>query len=321
VARLDELRLLTRISRLYYVQGLSQATIASQLDLSQARVSRLLQRAEREGIVRITISTPRGVYADLEEELQEIYGLKQAIVVDCTDDDEDQIVRDIGAAAAYYVETTLKQNEVIGISSWSAALLAMVDAMQPLPKGLNAQVVQILGGVGNPAAEVHAARLTQRLASLVAGSATFLPAPGIVGSCEAREILMGDPYVCESVALFGRVTLALVGIGALEPSKLLLSSGNTFSIEELAMLQRAGAVGDICLHFFDSDGKPVITPLDERVISMPLEQLKRVKRSVGVAGGQRKQLAIRGALLGGFINVLITDQFTAQALIRRTSLR
>jgi DNA-binding transcriptional regulator LsrR (DeoR family) len=50
------------------------------------------------------------------------------------------------------------------------------------------------------------------------------------------------------------------------------------------------------------------------VISMSLEQLKQVKRSVGVAGGKRKHEAIRSALLGGLINVLITDRFTAEVL-------
>ena len=118
------------------------------------------------------------------------------------------------------------------------------------------------------------------------------------------------------MALFDRVSMALVGIGALEPSKLLASSGNVFSNEELEMLRSRGAVGDICVRFFDAQGKPVLMPLDDRVISMSLEQLKRVKRSVGVAGGKRKHEAIRGALLGGLINVLITDRFTAERLVQ-----
>jgi DNA-binding transcriptional regulator LsrR (DeoR family) len=111
------------------------------------------------------------------------------------------------------------------------------------------------------------------------------------------------------------VSMALVGIGAVEPSKLLASSGNVFSSEELEMLRSRGAVGDICVRFFDARGRPVLTPLDDRVISMRLEQFKRVKRSVGVAGGKRKHKAIRSALLGRLVNVLITDRFTAEKLI------
>ena len=74
-------------------------------------------------------------------------------------------------------------------------------------------------------------------------------------------------------------------------------------------------MGDICLRFFDREGRPVVTPLNDRVISMSLAQLKGVKRSVGVAGGPRKTEAIRGAIKGRWINILITDQLTAQRLM------
>jgi DNA-binding transcriptional regulator LsrR (DeoR family) len=316
MARVDELRLMTKVARMYHERQMSQTAIAAFLDLSQATVSRLLKRAERQGIVRISVSVPRGAYPELEERLQATYALKQAIVADCPQDDEETIVRDIGAAAAFYVETTVKPGEVIGISSWSAALLAMVDAMHPLPRHKGATVVQILGGVGNPSAELHASRLTHRLATLVDGKAVLLPAPGVVRSPEAVCILLEDEYVAAAVALFNRVTLALVGIGDVEPSNLLASSGNVFSAAELDMLRRQGAVGDICLRFFDDFGKAVPTPLSERVIGMSLEQLRRVRRAVGVAGGQRKLAAIKGALEGRLINILITDRFTAQALVK-----
>jgi DNA-binding transcriptional regulator LsrR (DeoR family) len=317
MARLEELRLLARVAQLYYEKGVNQSAIARQLDLSQATVSRLLKRAQTEGVVRITVSMPPGIYTDLEDALLETYRLKEAIVADCqTPDDEESIQRALGAAAAFYLENTLKKNDVIGISSWSATLLAMVDAMHPLARPLDARVVQILGGVGNPDAEVHAARLTDRLSKLVHGSATLLPAPGIVGSEDTRRILLEDPFVSDVVALFDRVTVALVGIGSIQPSNLLERSGNVFSQEELNAVHDLGAVGDICVRFFDSSGTPVISPLDKRVLGMSLHQLKQVERAVGVAGGARKHAAIQGALRGGWINVLITDRFTAKALVQ-----
>lgn len=317
MARIDDLRLMSTVARLYYDRGLGQTQIAAQLDLSQATVSRLLRRALNEGIVRITVGVPSGVFPELEEALQTTYGLKRAIVVDTVDDDG-QILRDLGAAAAHYLETTLKDGEIVGISSWSATLLAMVDAMHPLPASVHAKVVQLLGGVGNPAAEVHANTLTHRLARLVHGDAVFLPVPGVTGSAEAKSVLLDDPYVRSTMGLFGQVSIALVGIGALEPSRLLASSGNVFAPEEIALLSERGAVGDICLRFFDCWGMPVTTPLDARVISMSLQQLKAVKRAVGIAGGSRKLAAIRGALAGRWINVLVTDRFTAERLIDGT---
>lgn len=314
MSRLAELRLMARVAHLYYNEGLNQSEIADMLNLSQTTISRLHKRAVDERIIRISVSMPPGVYVELEEKLRHEYGLKDVIIADCQTPYLDDIKRAIGAAAAYYLETTLGKNEIVGISSWSSSLLAMVDAMHPVAQRKNAQVVQILGGIGNSEAEIHAARLSHRLAELVRGRAIFLSAPGIVGSASARQVLLDDPYVAEVISLFDEVTLALVGIGALEPSELLASSGNIFSPDETRLLQEAGAIGDVCLRFFDRDGGPVVTSLNDRVIGMPLEQLKKVPRTIGVAGGPHKVKAIRGALKGNFINVLVTDQTTAQAL-------
>jgi DNA-binding transcriptional regulator LsrR (DeoR family) len=262
----------------------------------------------------VTVNVPHGVYAELEEQLQKTYGLKEVVVVDCVEHN-DQVMRDIGAAAAYYLETTLRAGDMIGVSSWSSTLLAMVDALQPPARPSQIRVLQILGGLGSPSAEVYATRLVGRLANLVRGEAVLLPAPGIVGSPEAVPILLEDRYVREAMSLFDQVTIALVGIGTVEPSGLLASSGNIFSPEELSMLREAGAVGDICLRFFDALGTPVATSLNDRVIGMKLDQLRRVKRAVGIAGGKQKLNAIRGALQGRLINVLITDRFTAEHLL------
>lgn len=315
MTRIDELRLLAKVARMYYQHGLRQTEITQRLNVHQSTVSRLLKRAEKEGIVRITLSVPSGAHPELEEALQASYGLREAIVVDSIEDEE-QIVRDLGAAAAFYLETTLRPTDVVGISAWSAALLAMVEAMHPMQRSRGAQVVQILGGIGNPGAESYATHLTRRLANLVAGTATLLPAPGVVGSAEAKRVLLGDRYVRDATRLFRRVTLALVGIGAIEPSKVLAASGNIFSPQELDMLRARGAVGDVCLRFFDEAGGPVATPLDDRVISIDLPQLRRVDRVVGIAGGRRKTVSIRGALRGSLVNVLITDRATAERLLR-----
>ncbi len=316
MAQLDELRLAVRVARMYYEWEMKQSEIAKRLGLSQPTISRLLQQAKTNGIVRISVTVPQGVYTELEEELLRRYRLRDAIVVDCSShQDERMIEREIGSAAAYYVESSLRPNEVIGISSWSATLLALVDALHSVARKGDVRVVQILGGVGDPSAEVHANRLTSRFADLVGGTPIYLPAPGVLGSAAARKVLLDDAYVHEVIALFDEVTTALVGIGAIEPSKLLAASGNIFTAAELDLLRSKGAVGDILLRFFDATGRPVETPLNERVVSLRLDQLNHVDRSIGVAGGARKYAAILGALRGSWINILITDQFTARRLV------
>ncbi len=310
----EELRLVTKVASLYYEKNLRQADIATQLDLSQAGVSRLLKRAKDENIVRITVAQPLGSYTRLEQEIEARYNIKEAIVVD-SGSSEAQLLRNLGAAAAYYLETTLKPSEIIGISCWSETLLAMTNAMHPVPTK-NARVVQILGGVGNPSAEAHAAHLTRRLANLTGAQTVMLSAPGVVASKSARDILLADSFVSEAIGLFHQISLALVGIGARTPSKVLASSGNVFSDEELETLSEKGAVGDICLRFFDESGKPVVSGFDQRIIGMTLEELKNVRRTVGIAGGKRKHAAIKGALEGNWVNVLITDKSSAEYLLK-----
>jgi DNA-binding transcriptional regulator LsrR (DeoR family) len=311
----ERLRLMTKVARLYYEHGLRQPEIAKQLSLSQAMVSRLLSAAQREGIVRTTVMAPAGVYPELEDELERRYELKDAVIADCAVNTPDQVLRDVGSAAATYLETTLGSDEVVGISSWSETLLRMVGSMQPLRREGEGHVVQILGGIGNPTAEAHATRLTEQLASLLKAEPHFLPAPGVTGSPEATAAYLAEPLVQETAAYFDLLSVALVGIGALHPSRLLGESGNVFSEEELGELEQLGAVGDICLRFFDSDGRAVASRFDERVIGLSLDELRRVPRSVGVAGTPEKLDALRGALEGRLLNVLITDRFTAERLL------
>jgi DNA-binding transcriptional regulator LsrR (DeoR family) len=315
MTNVDRLRLMTKAARLYHERGLRQSVIADQLAVSQAMVSRLLAAAQKEGIVRTTVMTPTGVYPELEEELERRYALKDAVIADCALNTRDQVLREVGSAAATYLEATLGSDEVVGISSWSETLLRMVASMQPLRRGGQGHVVQILGGIGKPNTEAHATRLTEQLASLLGADPHFLQSPGVTVSAEATAAHLAEPLLQQTAAYFDKLTVALVGIGGLHPSRVLGESGNVFSENELTELDRLGAVGDVCLRFFNSSGKPVISPFNERVIGISLDQLRRVPRSIGIAGTVEKHEAIRGALEGRLINVLITDRFTAERLV------
>ena len=259
MARIDELRLMTRVARMYHESGVKQPEIAARLRLSQPKVSRLLRQAQEEGIVRITVRAPGGTHPDLELALIARYGLQDAEVVDVSADDTERITRELGEAAAYHVEQTVRSGDVIGVSSWSATLLALVDAMHPVHGLSDVRLVQILGGGGDPAAEGHATHLVRRLADLLGAEATFLPAPSSVSSAEARRVLLDEPFVRRATALFDQLTVALVGIGGLEPSGLLASLGNVFSPDELSQVRDSGGVGDIGLRYLRGDGRPVET--------------------------------------------------------------
>ncbi len=220
----------------------------------------------------------------------------------------------IGEAAAHFLEVTLQQDEIVGVSSWSQTILRMVDNIHPLKNAKAKYIVQILGGMGDASVQTHATQLTARLARLTGGEPRLLLVQGITSSREAKLVMLADPVVRETMDLFGRLSLAIIGIGAVEPSELLARSGNTFSRQEMAMLHEAGAVGEISYRFYDKGGKPVETPLNDRVIGISLEDLRKTGRVMALAGGESKTQAIAGALRLGVIDVLVTDKFTAARL-------
>jgi DNA-binding transcriptional regulator LsrR (DeoR family) len=275
----------------------------------------MLKRAEAEDIVRTSVIPPAGTYSELEGALREKYDLPEAIVVECTEDRDGAIMARIGEAAAHLLEVTLAPGEIIGVSSWSQTIFKMVENIHPQKSAQAKYVVQTLGGMGDPSVQTHATQLTTRLARLTGAEPKLLAVQGVTSSREAKLLMQADPFVRETMDLFGSITLAIVGIGAVEPSELLARSGNIFSSRELSDLAEAGAVGDISLRFFDKNGKPVKTPLDDRVIGLPLEDLERVDRVIALAGGSKKTDAIAGALRVGVIDMLVTDKFTAQRLI------
>ncbi|MDQ7908291.1 sugar-binding transcriptional regulator [Phytohabitans sp. ZYX-F-186] len=309
----DQIRLVAKVARMYHERNLRQTTIAEELHISQARVSRLLKRATEIGIVRTTVSLPPGVHTDLEEALEKRFDLREAVVVDAAGVDD--LLPALGAAAADYLETTLTGGDSVGISSWSASLLAAVERMRPSRNRVVDQVVQIVGGVGNPRVQIRANNLISRFASMTGADPLFMPAPAMLGTPAARDALLRDPTVAEVVQTWPKLTMALVGIGSLEPSPLLRESGNAIAEADRDALNNGGAVGDVCLRFFDAAGQAVNTPLDDRILGVSPEELQAIPRRIAVAGGPEKTTAIRGALLGKRVNVLITDLTVATDLV------
>lgn len=309
---MEEQRLLVKVSKLYYEEGLSQDDIILRLNLSRSKISRLLQQARDEGIVQITVNTPNHLFSELETRLEKLFGLHEVIVVEAHEgDSQEKTIHELGIAAAGYLERSVGTTTILGIS-WGSTLNGMVAALHStrLPK---TKVVQIIGGLGQPESEVHATDLCRRLVRALSGQLTLLPAPGIVASQQAREVLLSDSSIQRVINMFDHLDVAFVGIGTPKTDSLL---GSILSCEELEALLQNGAVGDIALRFFDIRGQPVQSEIDQRVIGITFAQLKRTRRVVGISGGAEKFQAVLGALRGKLINVLITDSINAKKLLQ-----
>src|SRR6478735_4790007 len=313
MSRAASTRLTMTVARAYHLRGLRQAEIAERLALSQTQVSRLLQQAESQGIVRKSVIPTPGIFSETEEQLEDRFGLSQCHVVDTSGD---ELLDDLGAVLATVVENSSITAESVGYPSWSRTLAAMVDALQPNNTKAR-HVIELLGDLGSPALQHAATDSTQRLATLLRAEPVFLRAPGVLPSARARRTLLErDPYARRALALMNELDLAFVSIAEVGvPAH--LADGDTFYRPDQIELARArGAVGQICLRFIDRHGKPVHTKLDEMIVGVTLDQLATARQRWAAAGGPAKWEAIRAALVGGWLDILVTDKDTADFLLR-----
>jgi len=315
---LDQQRLITKVAWLYHNRHLRQTEIAERLGISQSRVSRLLEHAAGMGIVRTTVVVPDGLHAELEGELEQRYELREAHVFDVNyghDANEHDLIGALGQLVAARLQANPLEADVVGFTSWSRSLRATVAALQPLRSSAR-YVVEMLGDVGPVTVQHEAAHATQELAALAGAEPVFLRIPGVVATKEMREALLThDPNARKALHLLDSMQLALVGIGTCEIVPPLAAGENFFTADQFRHAAALGAVGQVNLRFITQDGTPVPSDLDELVVGVTLEQLRNSDRTLAVAGGPSKYVAIRAALLGGWVNALVTDLATARYLI------
>lgn len=309
----SDIRLLVKIGKQYFEEGLTQQEIANNLRTSRSTVSRLLSRARNEHLVQISVKVPPGLYPELEREMECRFGLDEAVVVEAPDQaSPDSITRELGRTAADYLHRTVQAGDIIGFA-WGWTMKAMVDATRrrAVP---GVTVVQMNGGLTSQMTDLHATSLTRELAARLGGDCYILQAPGVVDSPETQSILMSDAQVRQVFDLASRANIAFFSIGTIAEDTLWGRAG-LLPDEVVAELDSLQAVGDIMSRYFDEDGILVNSSLCRRVVGLPIQQLLRIERRVGVAGGRAKLKAIQGALRGSYVNVLITDYLTAKALV------
>lgn len=301
---------------------MNQVEIADRLRLSRQKVQRILQEARDQGVVQITIKPLIGLFSDLESGLEQQFGLVEAIVVETTTtgshDAQATIAREVGVAAAEYLMRVIRPHDNIVISVGNA-LLGMVSALpyssQTDASGVN--VIQGLGGLGNPSQETHATQLVSRLAQALNASPVLLGAPAVAGTRETHDSFLRDPHVAHTLEMARQADMIFVGIGACNSEAVVVQDfWKVMRPSTLDDLQAQGAVGSVNLHYFDEHGCAFNSEFDERIIGLTLSEIQRIRRVIGVAGGVSKREAIKAALAGKLVNVLVTDHVTAQYLLR-----
>jgi DNA-binding transcriptional regulator LsrR (DeoR family) len=307
----QEWQLMLRAARPYYEDCLTQQQIADELGISRPTVSRLMTQARRDGIVQITIKDPFARSEDLETQLAKCFNLKRAVLV-AGEGLCGELLRRLGLATAEYLRHALSEGSKLGIG-WGRTLHAVVEALDA-PQRMGIQVVPLIGGLGQISSSFQVNDLARRLAEAFGGTWQPFYVPAFVADPAASEALLRVADVESVLQAWPQVDAALVGIGhfaSQQRSSMLFSS--YIAADVLQKLEMCGAVGDLCGRFFDASGQQCF--VERGVIGISLEQLQALDHVIGVAGGAEKVAAIVGALRGGYVDVLVTDTVTAQAVL------
>lgn len=307
----ERVSLLLKVARMYYEEGATQAQIAKHVGYSRPTVSRLLTEAREEGVVHIRITHPLERAMSIEKALAEKFGLIGARIAESKD--LGNLTQNVARCAADYLIETSPEDSVITVSN-GFAVNATIEAM-PRMNWLTSRVIQAIGSVSNEEVQVDASETCRRLAGQLGGRHIALPAPLVVSAPEVAYSLIQSQQVAGILHYAATADTALVGIGTIEDRKKGYIFDGYVEEETSAILQRDGAVGHICGHHFNAQGEHIVTPLCARTIGINLKQIRRLPRVVGVAWGEHKLDAIRGALRGKLVSVLITDRATAEALL------
>lgn len=300
------------ISRLYYLEGATQAQIAKQLNLSRPTISRALQYARDNNIVNIQVNDPLSNVDDLKAQLQRKYQLDDVVIADVGSAGNYQEDLDLlGQAAAAYLPQIIHDNDTIGIS-WGRTLAAVARHLQPSDRK-NVQVVYLKGTVANSTHNNFVVEVTKYFNACYHTQAEILPLPVIFDNQDIKKMVVKDRFIHSILTAAQQAQVALFTVGTTAPDATLLELGY-LSKEEITRLQKE-SVGDIVSQFVDVNGQIVDPALTARTVALPIEQLKEKRQAVLIAGGMAKLPAIRAALAGRYANVLVTDTNVALHLI------
>lgn len=299
-----------RASELYYYEGQTQAAVAEALGCTRWTVGRLLEDARNVGIVRITIDHPRARRHELELQLRERFGLRDAVVVP-SQANTAATAKSVCSAAARHLAATRPAVHHIAVS-WGRTI-AGVAAEMPDAWSHGVEVVQANGGPalarGNPVGDS-----LYTLAERGSGTVRHLPGPTIVDSLELADLLRKDASISTTLRLAEACRVMLYSPGSVDADSVLVQSGYV-SPEQVEAAQAHGVVGDVMSHFVDATGTPVLAELDRRTLSIDLDAVRRCPHVIAVASGTHKIAATRAAVSAGLCTTLITDGAVATALL------
>ncbi|MDW8564883.1 sugar-binding transcriptional regulator [Staphylococcus shinii] len=303
---LDDTRVMIKICKLYYHQELSQSKIAEMMGVSRPTVSKYLTHAKQKGIVEIKIN--ENDLLELESQLEEEYDLEEVICVKETK----QLKTKLGLAGSNYLLRKLGNNDIVAVSA-GTTMDQVVKNTNSNNKYSNVLFVPLVGGMGNASMDIHANHIADSFSKCFGAHNMLLHAPVVVDDIEFKHFMMKQKFVSKVTEKMKQATIAIVGIGANpEQSTMVASYRDELSFKDI----KNKAIGDIMYNFIDENGEKINCEWNNRIISLDIEEYKKIPLKIGIAGGKNKEKAIKAALNNNLIDVLVTDESTGVELLK-----
>jgi deoxyribonucleoside regulator len=304
---------LAMVSLMYFENGISQQEIAGKLNLSKMTVSRFLQKARDKQIVEINVRLPFLLDDKLSDALVKEYDIKRAVVIKRKTGDYKRISELIGRVWAFYCNLTLKNDYLLGLGLGNT-IGYTIRYLVPM-NIKNVHIVQLMGGLTD-VTYMNPFTIVQETCRKLKAQGTYVTSSVIVENKGLKDSIINDMNTGKRVVdMWSKCDEALFGIGTIGMGTFF--SSKFVKSEEADQIVKLGAVGDIMGHFFIEGGEFISTHLNDRLVNIPLELLKKIPERVAVAGGEEKTTAIKGALLSGIVTTLVTDDQTAQLLVEK----
>ncbi|MDO6585626.1 sugar-binding transcriptional regulator [Salipiger sp. 1_MG-2023] len=302
--------LAARAGWLYYVGGMRQDQIAEELGISRQRAQRLVARAMSEGLVRVRIDHPIAACLELERDLRRKFGLNRVRVAPRLGSEQDA-TRAIAPSAAAEIERLFRQETPQLVALGTGRMLrAVCEQMQPVAAPQH-RMVSLIGNV-SPDGSASFYEVIMRFADKTGAQHFPMSVPVMARNAQELEVYRALPHVANLLTLARDADLTIVGIGQMADDAPLHVDG-FLTAEELRSVQAAGAVGEICGHIFDSDGRFLDHPVNNLLVGLQVPANRAPVLCIG--GGISKIKALRAALKGKLINGLLTDESTAAELV------
>jgi DNA-binding transcriptional regulator LsrR (DeoR family) len=304
--------ILTDVAEMYYIEGRDQSDIALEVGVTRSMVSRMLTEARNQGIVEIKVVRPIHSDHELEEAIKNKFGIESVFVVSIDDTKPEKMLIHLGRAAAEVLKKYLRADLIIGVA-WGTAVSAAVDAVQVMGEP-TIKVVQLVGAQGARNVEYDGHAIVKRLAEKLGGEGYYINAPYLCQTSHIAQSMRETRGIKETIDMGKVIQVALLGVGTTETEYSSYYLSGLLSEEEIEVIRRNGVVGDIASNYFHLDGTAYNDDFLNRMITIRLEDLKRVQVRIGIAGGPAKVNAIIGALNSKLVNYLVTDSLTARLL-------